>query len=227
MEYWLGRVSAHFTAIRSLGLVLFLLRSTMMATTTVKPGTTTPAVTPPKRSLWKRLLVRLVMLLLVAAVGGAGYLYYRSNRLIKSEPYQAALKYVTESKLVKQRVGEPLVAAGLLENLRDGSNVTEDGKTGEAQLQFKMMSPKGPVEVSGRGRKFDDVWSITDLAVKLPGETEKLSLKSEVEVDTAKETPKFDATKPPEKVETKIDLPPPGTDIKIDLPSDLPMVPEK
>jgi hypothetical protein len=194
----------------------------MMATTTVKSGTTTPAVTPPKRSLWKRLLVRLVMLLLVAALGGAGYLYYRSNRLIKSIPYQAALKYVTESKLVKERVGEPLVSAGFLENLRDGSNVTEDGKTGEAQLHFKMMSPKGAIEVSGQGRKLDDVWSIIDLAVLLPGEKEKLSLKSEVEVETAKDTPKFDATKPPEKIKTDVKLVDPK-ELKFD---DLPTVPQ-
>lgn len=189
-----------------------------MATTTTKSGTATPAVTPPQRSLWKRMLVRLVMLLLIVAVGGFGYLYYRSNRLIKSEPYQAALKFVTESKLVKEKVGEPLVPAGLLDNLRDGSNVSES----DAQLQFKMMSPKGAIEVSGSGRKRDNDWSIQNLAVLLPGEKEKLSLMSEVNLVTAGDTPKFDANNPPAKAPTDVKLVDPA-DLKFD---EIPMPPQ-
>ncbi len=76
-----------------------------MATTTTKSGTATPAVTSPSGSLWKRLFVRLMLLVVLVAVGGFAFLYYRSNRLVQSEPYQAALKYVTESKLVKEKVG--------------------------------------------------------------------------------------------------------------------------
>ena len=199
----------------------------MMATTTSKTGTATPAVTPPQRRLWKRLLGRLVLLLLVVAIGGAGYLYYRSNRLVKSEPYQAAIKFVSNSKLVKAKVGEPVEPLGFLQNLNDGSSITEEGEFGEAQLQFKMMSPGGPLEVSGSARKRDNVWSIINLAVLLPKGKERLSLMSEVNLETAADTPKFDASKPSEKIETKINLPPAESEIKIDLPSDLPMVPER
>lgn len=193
-----------------------------MATTKAKSGTTTSPVTPPKSSLWKRLLMRLVTLLLIVAMGGFGFFCYRSNRLIKSEPYQAALKYVTGSKLLKAKVGEPLTEAGFLESLLDGSNVSEN----DAQLQFKMLSPQGPIKVLGGGRKRDNVWSITSLSVLLPDEKEKLNLMPEVNLDTAGDTPKFDPNKQPEKNETKIDLPTPGTDIKIDL-GELPTVPEK
>ncbi len=60
----------------------------------------------------------------------------------------------------------------------------------------------------------------------LPNEKEKLNLMSEVMVDTAGDTPKFDPTQQPQKSDTKIELPMSGTDIKIDL-GDLPTVPEK
>jgi hypothetical protein len=192
-----------------------------MATTSTKSDSTTPAVTPPQRSLGKRLFVRFVILLLLVAVGGFSFLYYRSNRLIKSEPYQAAMKYVTNSKLLKEKVGEPVVAVGLLESLRDGSNVSEN----DAQLQFKMLSPKGPIEVLGSGRKRDDVWSIQSLSVTLPHEQEKLNLMSEVLLDTAGDTPKFDPNAQSQKADVKIDLPTPGNDIKIDI-GELPTVPE-
>lgn len=195
-----------------------------MATSTAKPETTTEAK-PAKRSLWKRLLVRFILLLLVAAVGGASYLYYRSNRLIKSEPYQAALKYVTNSKILKEKVGEPLVTAGILEDLRNGSSVTDEGNSGEAQIQFKLISPKGILVVHGAGRKRDGTWALNDLAVEVPGEKDHVSLNSEVEVDTAKETPKFDPTKPQEQIKVP-DLPPPSSDIKIEIP-DLPTIPQK
>ena len=193
-----------------------------MATTTVKPETTPPAATPVKRSLWKRILVRLVLLLLVATVGGAGYLYYRSNRLIQSEPYQQALKFVTESQLVKQKIGGPLTEASLLEQLRNGSSVTDEGERGEASIQFPLLSPRGPIDVQASARKLDNEWSIQTLQVKLPGEKEPLILTSEVLLKTAGETPKFDATKPVPKVETDVKLVDP-TELKFD---DIPMPPK-
>lgn len=196
-----------------------------MATTTAKSGTT-PAETPPRRSLWKRLLGRLVLLILVAAVGGGGYLYYRSNHLIKSEPYQAVLKFVNESEIVKDKVGGPLHEAGFLEKLQNSSSITEEGERGEALIKFTLQSPRGPLEVQSNGRKLANEWSITSLMVRFPGEQDNTSLLAEVHRKTAGETPKFDPTKAPEKIDTKIDLPTPGTDIKIDL-GDLPTVPEK
>jgi hypothetical protein len=196
-----------------------------MTTSTAKSESQSPNTQPAKRSLWKRLLLRLVMVLLLAAIGGAGYLYYRSNRLIKSEPYQAALKYVMASNILKEKVGEPLTSAGFIEDLRNGSNVTEEGNSGEAQIQFKMTSPKGLIKVSSAGRKRDGTWAINDLAVEIPGEKDKVSLNAEVEVDTAKETPKFDPNKTPEKIITPV-LPSTSGDIKIEIP-DLPAVPQK
>jgi hypothetical protein len=162
------------------------------------------------------------MLLVLIAVGGFGFLYYRSNRLIKSEPYQAALKYVTESKLVKEKVGEPLVQAGLLDNLRDGSNVSDN----DAQLQFKMFSPMGPIEVLGSGRKRDNEWSIQNLSVRVPNQQEPLNLTPEVLLKTSGDTPKFNPNEQPPKIDAKIELPMPGTDIKIDL-GEIPSLPEK
>lgn len=194
-----------------------------MATTTAKSGTTPPAVTPQRGSLWKRLLVRLVLLMVLVAVGGFGFLYFRANRLVQSEPYQAALKYVTQSKLVKDKVGEPLAQAGFIDFLRDGSNVSDN----DAQLQFKVISPQGPIEVLGSGRKRDNAWSIQSLSVTLPNSTERLNLMSEIIVDTAGDTPKFNPNEQPPKNEIKIDLPPPDTDIKIEIPGDLPTIPEK
>lgn len=198
-----------------------------MATTKTVPKTSTTETQPMKRSLWKRLLLRVVMVLLLAALGGAGYLYYRANRLITSQPYQDAVKFVTNSKLVKDKVGEPLQTVGILQNLNNGSSINEEGEFGEAQLQFKMLSPRGQIEVSGGGRKRDNSWSITSLQVLVPGDRERLNLMSEVNKETAGDTPKFDPNKQPEKVETKINLPPPETDIKIEIPGDLPTVPEK
>jgi hypothetical protein len=89
-----------------------------------------------------------------------------------------------------------------------------------------MLSPKGPLEVLGSGRKRDNVWSIQSLMVTLPGGSEKVNLMSEVVLDTAGDTPKFDPNQQPQKSDTKIDLPMPGTDIKIDL-GEIPTVPEK
>ncbi len=188
-----------------------------MTTNTTKNEQKSTDAPPVKRSLWKRLLIRLVLLLLVAAIGGAGYWCYRSYRLINSEPYQAALKYVHNSKILKEKVGGPLVNAGFLENLRDeGSNVIDNGDAGEAQIRFNMMSPKGPISVAGAGRKDKGEWAITDLTVMIPG-NERVNLYSEVQLDTAKDTPLFDPNKK-EEIKQPV-LPTPNTDIKIELPS--------
>ncbi len=198
-----------------------------MATSTAKTGTTAPESTPAKRSLWLRMLVRLVLLLLVVAIGGAGYLYYRSNRLIQSEPYQQALRFVRESELVKKKIGGPLTEASFMEQLRNGSSVTDEGERGEASIQFPLTSPRGPIDVQASARKHDNEWSIQSLQVTLQDEKEPLILTSEVLLKTASETPKFDATKPVEKVETKIDLPSPDSDIKIEIPDIPPALPEQ
>jgi hypothetical protein len=187
-----------------------------MTASTTKTDLKSTESSPVKRSLWKRLLIRLVLLLFVAAIGGAGYLYYRSARLINSEPYQAALKYVLNSKILKKEVGEPLVTAGFLEDLRNGSSVTDEGNIGEAQIQFKMASPKGLIAVAGQGRKRDGSWAIQDLSVEIPGMKDRISLNAEVEVDTARDTPLFDPNKK-EEIKQPV-LPTPNTDIKIELP---------
>ena len=186
-----------------------------MTTSTTKPEQKSTEAPPLKRSLWKRLLIRLVLVLLVAAVGGAGYVYYRSYRIISSEPYQAAMKYVINSKILKGKVGEPLVTAGFLENLRDGSSVTDNGDVGEAQIRFNVMSPKGPVNVTGAGRKDKGEWAITDLTVMIPG-NERVNLYSEVLLDTGGDTPKFDPTKK-EDIKQPV-LPETSNDIKIEIP---------
>ena len=187
-----------------------------MTTNTTKTEPKSTDVTPAKRSLWKRLLIRLVLVLFVAAIGGAGYFYYRSARLINSEPYQAALKYVLNSKILKEKVGEPLTTAGFLEDLRNGSSVTEEGNSGEAQIQFKIASPKGLLAVAGQGRKRDGTWAIQDLSVEIPGIKDRVSLNAEVELDTAKDTPLFDPNKKEEFKQPV--LPETSNDIKIEVP---------
>ncbi len=48
-----------------------------------------PCCHAAKRQLVEAVIVRLVILVVLVAVGGFAFLYYRSNRLINSEPYQA------------------------------------------------------------------------------------------------------------------------------------------
>jgi hypothetical protein len=197
-----------------------------MATTSPKSGTTTSAVTPLQRSLWKRLLVGFVMLLLLVAVGGFGFLYYRSNQLINSEPYQAVLKFVTESETVKSKLTGPLTEPSFMDNLRNSSTLPAEGERAEALIKMTLLSNNQPLDVQSTVMKENTDWVIKDLNVRFPGEQQGTSLRKELSLKYGGDTPKFDPNQQPKTNDTKINLPPPDTDIKIDI-GDLPTVPEK
>lgn len=197
-----------------------------MATTTATPGTATPAVTPPPRALWKRLLLRLVMLLVLLAVGGFGYLYYRSNQLINSEPYQAVLKFVRESETVKSKLTHPLAEPSFIDNMRNSSTLPEEGARAEALIKMTLLSNNQPLDVQSTVMKTNNDWVIKDLNIRFPGEQEGTSLRKELSLKYGDDTPKFDPNQQPKPNDTKINLPPPDTDIKIDI-GDVPTVPEK
>ena len=110
--------------------------------------------------------------LIVLLVLGVGALFFGVNKVLtSSEPYQYALDKAFENTAVKQVLGEPLEASGIM-----NGNISTSNRGGEVDLSIPIKGPKGDANIIITGDKIDGEWVYEDLYVIIKESREKINL---------------------------------------------------
>jgi hypothetical protein len=160
---------------------------------------------PQPRRSWvaRHKILTSLGIVLVALLVGVYFLGWPLMKLRFHSTYSAALNDVRNSPVAVEKLGEPIEASRPF----PGGSAWDDGKSGEAMLNFPVKGPRGTADVSAFARMLRGQWSFTQL---------KLTLPNHEEIDINKGKPNdvgaFDPNAKPTEVA------PPNLPLNIDLP---------
>ncbi len=125
-----------------------------------------------------------VVAVLIVAAAVAGIMVYDRyvGRLLRSEPYQAALRLIQNDAKAQDELGTPIKdATSILNRVLPSGSIYSDAKgSGEATLLFRVSGPKGQADALVKARRTNGKWDVNSvdltlasgnkLAVEVPAE---------------------------------------------------------
>ena len=141
-----------------------------MATLEQRPGGR-----PPQRRSFGRKFLRFVVTLLVmlAALGGSGFLVY-SSWLRSQEPYTTALKLAKQDPKLIEKLGQPIKEVLWIPTVRhsDENKVT---------IIFSLAGPNGAASITADAHREKDGWCVKSLTATPNDGTSKITLEDNSE----------------------------------------------
>jgi hypothetical protein len=115
----------------------------------------------PKMKTWMKITIVAVVCLALFT----GFLFFGINEIFrKSDVYVATLNEAQKSPCVIARLGQPVVAKGMI----SGSIETSE-MTGSADLEIPIRGPKAKGNLSVSAKKSDSSWTINSLTLEVEG----------------------------------------------------------
>ena len=115
----------------------------------------------------------LTIIILFFGLIGAG-IFGVTKLFSGSEPYAYALEQTTTNKQVIELLGEPVETAGIMQGSINFSN-----GDGEADIRIPIKGPNGKGKIYVVGSKRNDVWTYSELEVRIDENSEVINLLDE------------------------------------------------
>ena len=111
--------------------------------------------------------------LAIGVLGPAFLFFWMHFRTLHSEPYEAALRFVSENQVLVQRLGSPIKAR--LKPL-GAQDWTYDNERGRANLELLVRGTARSGTVHLRLTKVRALWAVTDATLQLPNQKGNISI---------------------------------------------------
>lgn len=126
----------------------------------------------------------LTMIILFVGLIAAG-IFGATKMFSGSQPYTYALEKTTTNEQVIELIGAPVETAGIMQG-----SINFSGGDGEADIRIPIKGPNGKGKIYVVGSKRNDVWTYSELEVRIDKNKEVINLLDE-NMDGFKDDPDF------------------------------------